>query len=98
MKKFEDWWRWKIESLKKVDVNWHETERHDETARESWNAALRFGKDSSSWFSGLCKECGYNVVVTQSKKFDYFWYCSNKYCKHHEGHEAFDDEDIDWVN
>ena len=38
-----------------------------------------------SWFTGTCRDCGYNVVVTQAieKYMDYWWYCSNKECKNH---------------
>jgi len=55
-------------------------------------------KRSSSWFvdDGFCKECGYKVIITQSIKADYFWYCSNKYCKNHEGEELGDQEECSW--
>jgi len=54
---------------------------------------------SSSWFENICKKCGYNVVVTQSKEKDYFYYCSNKYCDYHSGTEIFDQDDIpNWVS
>ncbi|WP_425341295.1 hypothetical protein [Brevibacillus borstelensis] len=59
--------------------------------------------DSRSWFSGTCKACGYNVVVTQPdvKNFpyaDYWWYCSNKKCKNHELGEHTGDMDFpEWV-
>jgi len=58
----------------------------------------REAKSPSSWFSGICNDCGYNVVVTQSELEDYFWYCSNKYCKNHEGEELCDQDDCEFVN
>lgn len=59
--------------------------------------------DSRSWFSGTCKACGYNVVVTQPDVInfpyaDYWWYCSNKKCKNHELGEHTGDMDFpEWV-
>lgn len=60
--------------------------------------------DTRSWFAGICKECGFNVVVTQPKNIDtvpdndYWWYCSNKECKNHEkGEETGDMQIPDWV-
>jgi hypothetical protein len=61
-------------------------------------------KDTRSWFAGICKKCGFNVVVTQPniKKHpmsDYFWYCSNKGCeKHLEGEHTADTEVPLWVD
>ena len=64
--------------------------------------------DGRSWFRGICKVCGYNVVVTQPDKikypedgeysFDYWWYCSNKKCIHHEDGEHTGDMQVpDWL-
>lgn len=42
--------------------------------------------DERSWFRGKCKDCGFNIVVTQPDPnicADYWWYCSNKKCKNH---------------
>ena len=56
-----------------------------------------------SWFAGLCRLCGYKVIVTQPdvKRFptkDYWWYCSNKRCeKHREGQHTGDMEHPYWV-
>ena len=61
-------------------------------------------KDSRSWFSGVCKKCGYNVVVTQPNiethpYADYCWYCSNKKCaKHLEGEHTGDMEVPNFVD
>lgn len=61
-------------------------------------------KDSRSWFSGICKKCGFNVVVTQPNieiepTADYFWYCSNKKCiKHLEGEHTGDMETPTFVD
>lgn len=52
---------------------------------------MRFKISSSSWFKGLCNDCGYNIIVTQPKYKDYYYYyCSNKYCKNHKGKELYD--------
>ena len=57
----------------------------------------------TSWFTGHCKECGFNVVVTQPDNDahpydDYWWYCSNKPCKHHaHGEHTGDLETPAWV-
>ena len=54
----------------------------------------------SSWWlrQVVCEKCSYKIVVTQSKEYDYFYYCSNKYCEHHEGVEAMDmDDEPTWV-
>jgi len=62
------------------------------------------GVDGSSWFSGECTKCGYNVVVTQPDAdehpvADYWWYCSNKKCEHHdEGQHTGDMENPEWVD
>lgn len=50
---------------------------------------------SSSWLlkNSVCNKCSYEIVVTQSKDFDYFYYCSNKGCENHQGEELFDDEE-----
>lgn len=49
-----------------------------------------------SWFmeDWHCKECGSNIVVCQSKDKDYFYYCSQKYCKNHTGTEQYDMDDF----
>lgn len=58
---------------------------------------------ASSWFKGICIDCGYNVIVTQpdTKRFpdcDYWWYCSNKKCKNHKiGEHTGDTEKPKWV-
>ena len=57
--------------------------------------------DGRSWISGYCKDCGYNVIVTQpnSEKYpaaDYWWYCSNKQCKNHLGEHTGDMEHPNW--
>ena len=55
---------------------------------------------SQSWFAKYseCLDCGYPVVVTQSPTTDYWWYCSNKMCKNHQGIELGDMEGApDWV-
>ena len=57
----------------------------------------------SSWFAGLCNKCNYNVVITQpdetiDRYADYWWYCSNKKCEHHEkGEHTGDMEKPEWV-
>ncbi len=57
----------------------------------------------SSWFTGICKICGFPVVVTQPdwEKYptdDYWWYCSNKKCEFHkEGKHTGDMEQPEWV-
>jgi len=62
------------------------------------------GQNNLSWFTGICKDCGFNVVITQpdEDRFptdDYWWYCSNKSCKNHEeGEHTGDDETPSWVN
>jgi hypothetical protein len=61
-------------------------------------------KATTSWFSGICKKCGFNIVVTQpnirtNPTDDYFWYCSNKACvKHVEGVHTGDTEVPEWVD
>jgi hypothetical protein len=61
------------------------------------------GDTTLSWFTGTCKICGFNVVVTQPDvdKYphdDYWWYCSNKKCEKHEiGEHTGDMEQPDWV-
>lgn len=52
----------------------------------------------SSWFSGICKKCGFEVVVSQSINADYVWYCSNKACSNHNGTDLLDsDGRPEWV-
>lgn len=46
---------------------------------------------TASWLSGLCTDCGYPIVVTQSRDMDYWWYCSNKECKNHDPGEQTPD-------
>lgn len=64
---------------------------------------IKEGFDSGSWFAGICKECGSNVVITQpnAKEYphdDYWWYCSNKECHNHQpGEHTGDMEKPDWV-
>lgn len=55
--------------------------------------------DSRSWIvkHSECKDCGYNLIITQSKQHDYFWYCSNKYCKNHSGEELGDQEECSFA-
>ena len=59
--------------------------------------------DSRSWFRGICKQCGYNVIVTQPDlarhpDTDLRWYCSNKKCYNHEdGEHTLDVETPTWV-
>jgi hypothetical protein len=58
--------------------------------------------DNNSWFAkdSRCKECGYNIVVSQASVesgMDYWWYCSNKMCEHHKGEETGDMEKPEWV-
>lgn len=59
--------------------------------------------DTSSWFTGLCVECGYPVVVTQPNMKthptdDYRWYCSNPDCIRHIHKEHTGDmENPEWV-
>ena len=56
-----------------------------------------------SWFRGICKVCGFNVVVTQPDTLkhpdkDYWWYCSNKKCINHEVGEHTGDMGFpDWI-
>lgn len=50
-------------------------------------------KATDSWFNGICKDCKSNIVVCQSKEKDYFYYCSQKRCKNHEGVELYDDDE-----
>jgi len=53
---------------------------------------------SYSWFTGKCKNCNFEVVVSQSDRADYLWYCSNKKCYHHKGTHLFDTEGFPvWV-
>jgi len=60
-------------------------------------------QSKSSWFLGICKICGYNVVVTQPDYDrypyeDYWWYCSNKQCVNHkEGEHTQRKEVPNWV-
>ena len=49
---------------------------------------------TDSWFEGLCKNCHSNVVVCQSSTKDYFYYCSQKRCKNHDGVEIYYYEDV----
>ena len=61
---------------------------------------IKMNKSVLSWFKGLCKECGFNVVVTQPNphsKMDYFWYCSNRWCDNHKGEHTGDMETPAWV-
>ena len=52
---------------------------------------------NSSWFTGLCVECKYPIVVYE--KEDYIWYCSNKDCiNHHPGEHTGDMEVPKWVD
>jgi len=56
--------------------------------------------DHRSWLTGVCVQCGYNVVVTQPTEdcADYWWYCSNKLCRNHNpGLQTGDMEKPDWV-
>lgn len=57
--------------------------------------------DDRSWFSGTCKDCGYNVVITQpipEVLADYWWYCSNKACENHQfGMHTADMDVPEWV-
>jgi hypothetical protein len=56
-------------------------------------------KPTCSWFTGHCKSCGYPVVVTQGKQWDYRWYCSNPDCINHDAKEDLGDmEEPCWVN
>ena len=51
-------------------------------------------RDTRSWFCGICNDCGFNLIVTQGRKWDYWWYCSNKECKnHHPGEDLSDQQD-----
>jgi hypothetical protein len=58
--------------------------------------------NNSSWTSGYCRDCGYKVIVTQPDidkhpTADYWWYCSNKKCKHHHpGEHTGDQEQPPW--
>ena len=46
----------------------------------------------------VCRDCGYEVVVTQGKKKDYRYYCSNPDCSRHEKEDVFDQDDTPkWV-
>jgi hypothetical protein len=49
--------------------------------------------NTESWFDGQCKDCGYNLVITQPTEEwkDYWWYCSNKECPHHHPGEQTGD-------
>ena len=61
------------------------------------------GFSTDTWFAGICKDCGNNVVVTQPDAEnhphdDYWWYCSNKKCDHHHpGEHTGDMEKPVWV-
>ena len=49
----------------------------------------------TSWFCTfeVCKDCDSNLVICQSPKSDYWWYCSDKDCKnHHPGEQLGDQE------
>jgi hypothetical protein len=50
-----------------------------------------------SWMCsfGVCGECSYEVVVTQSDRpdEDYCWYCSNPKCKNHNLKEHTGDQE-----
>jgi hypothetical protein len=67
-------------------------------------ATIKLKKDTdcgNSWFAGICKQCGYETVVSQPFPgilADYLWYCSNKLCGNHVGKHTSDDEQPDWVN
>ena len=56
-----------------------------------------------SWMTGKCRECYYEVVVTQpdNDNFpydDYQWYCSNPKCKNHDTKiHTGDMEHPEWV-
>lgn len=54
---------------------------------------------SSSWLlkDSVCNKCSYEIVVTQSRVADFFYYCSNKECENHQGEELFDDEDCSFT-
>ena len=57
-----------------------------------------------AWLKGVCRKCGFPVVVTDASNFledskkDYFWYCANKVCRNSFGESAFDTEEPSWVN
>lgn len=55
-----------------------------------------------SWFTGKCKICSYEVVVTQPNKdnhhIDYLWYCSNKECENHAGQHTLEGYYPTWVS
>lgn len=57
----------------------------------------------SSWFAGICRACGYKVIITQPDSErcpgnDYWWYCSNKKCRYHEhGTHTGDMERPEWT-
>lgn len=52
--------------------------------------------NSSTWMldNARCKKCDSNIVVCQSKEFDYFYYCSQKGCKNHKGEEKYDTDEL----
>lgn len=41
----------------------------------------------------VCKKCGYEIVVTQGKMWDYRYYCSNLDCKNHKEVEDLGDQE-----
>lgn len=41
-----------------------------------------------------CKLCGSNIIVCQSKRYDYHYYCSQKLCLNHIGEEKADDDEL----
>ncbi len=52
----------------------------------------------NSWFTGLCRICGFQVVVTNNSQIDYLWYCSNHECdNHNKKEETCSGEMPDWV-
>lgn len=49
--------------------------------------------NSRSWIVSfaVCKDCGSNLIICQSPKADYWWYCSDKLCENHNPGEQLGD-------
>ena len=70
-----------------------------ETSYSKNNGIIIIPTAHYSWLSGQCRSCGFPLVVTQPdfERFptaDYWWYCSNKKCIHHEEGEHTGDQEF----